>query len=92
MIARCVDATRIFRLRHDRLDVRIDVEVVQQFELTSDLRARQQTPNVMFDSGRTARRKQREILRQALSNEKQPITFGKLVVHQIEICPRRKSR
>ena len=90
--ARRIDATRVFRLRNHRLDVRIDVEVVQQFELTRDLRARQQTANVMLDAGRAAGREQREILREALSNQKQPITFGKLVIHQREICPRRKSR
>ncbi len=89
---RRIDATRIFGLRNDRLDVRIDVEVVQQFELARDLRARQQTSNVMLDPGRAAGREQREVLREALSNQKQPITFGKLVVHQSEICPRRKSR
>jgi len=55
---RRIDATRIFCLRHHRLDVRIDVEVVQQFELSRDLCARQQTANVMFDAGRPAGGKQ----------------------------------
>ena len=58
---------------------------------TRDLSARQEAPDMMLDPGGTTRREQREVLREALGNQKQPITFGNLVIHQSEIRPRRKS-
>jgi hypothetical protein len=73
-------AARVFGARDDRLDVGVDIELGEPITATQDLalteQARQRFVHVCGG-------KEREILCQALGDEKEPVPFHELFVH----CP-----